>query len=167
MFNYHLSSPLGVLEITGTETALCSVMFGGARHKPAPGRMADSGDMPLAVQETIRQLSEYFAGIRQEFDLPLHPEGTDFRKSVWELLVEIPYSQCISYLELAKRTGDVKRARAVGLANGANPISIIIPCHRVIGSDGKLVGYGGDLWRKEWLLKHELENGPVPQGRLF
>lgn len=166
-FTTYLDSPLGPLEISGDDTAVHSVLFAGAKHKPAPGRAPVPGEAPLSVQRCIAQLQAYFEGTLLDFDLSLLPKGTDFQRKVWDLLQKIPYGQTISYMELAKRLGNTKAIRAVGLANGSNPITIIIPCHRVIGSDGKLVGYGGDLWRKAWLLQHEMEYAPVPQGRLF
>ena len=101
------------------------------------------------------QLREYFAGTRKEFDVTLDIEGTDFQKRVWEELRKIPYGKTISYKSLSEKLGDVKAIRAVGKANGQNPIAIIIPCHRIIGSDGSLTGYAGGLWRKKWLLEHE------------
>ncbi|MDR1680771.1 MAG: methylated-DNA--[protein]-cysteine S-methyltransferase [Prevotellaceae bacterium] len=107
------------------------------------------------LQACIRQLDEYFAGRRRSFDLPLAPSGTAFQRGVWQALAAIPYGQTISYLELARRIGNSKAVRAVGRANGQNKIVIIVPCHRVIGAHGTLVGYTGGLWRKEWLLKHE------------
>jgi methylated-DNA-[protein]-cysteine S-methyltransferase len=105
--------------------------------------------------EITEQLDGYFAGERQDFGLALAPHGTAFQLRVWEELTRIPFGETISYSELARRLGDPKLVRAVGLANGRNPISIIIPCHRVIGADGSLVGYGGGLERKQWLLEHE------------
>lgn len=107
------------------------------------------------IKNCIKQLDEYFAGSRTEFHLPLIQAGTTFQQTVWQELLHIPYGKTISYLELSKRLGNVKAIRAVGTANGNNSISIIVPCHRVIGSNGDLVGYGGDLWRKKWLLEHE------------
>jgi methylated-DNA-[protein]-cysteine S-methyltransferase len=112
---------------------------------------ASAGPLPQAV----RQLSEYFAGTRREFDLPLRLEGTAFQQRVWRGLTEIPYGATWSYGQLAKRIGNPNASRAVGLANGRNPISILVPCHRVIGADGSLTGYGGGLERKRWLLAHE------------
>ena len=112
-------------------------------------------DNPAPLEETIRQLLAYFAGQLREFNVPLAPEGTPFQKNVWGHLCEIPYGETISYGVLARRTGNPKASRAVGLANGANPIPIIIPCHRVIGSNGKLTGYGGGLSIKEKLLALE------------
>lgn len=167
MFTHYANSPLGLLEIGGDAEGIYCVKFSDAKHKPAPGRQASEGPMPPAVAACAEQLDAYFAGQRLTFDLHLKPQGTEFQRKIWELLLEIPYNETISYLELSKRFGDTKAIRAVGSANGHNPIAIIIPCHRVIGSDGTLVGYGGDLWRKAWLLKHELEYGPVPQGKLF
>jgi methylated-DNA-[protein]-cysteine S-methyltransferase len=101
------------------------------------------------------QLDAYFAGALEAFDVPLAPTGTPFQQRVWDELTRIPFGETISYSELARRLGDPKLVRAVGLANGRNPISIVIPCHRVIGADGSLVGYGGGLERKQWLLEHE------------
>jgi methylated-DNA-[protein]-cysteine S-methyltransferase len=108
-----------------------------------------------ALEECLAQIDQYFQGTRQEFSLQLAPEGTDFQQQVWRELSKIPYGQTASYLDIARAIGNEQAVRAVGAANGQNPISIIIPCHRVIGSDGKLTGYGGGLWRKEWLLTHE------------
>ncbi|MBN1937224.1 MAG: methylated-DNA--[protein]-cysteine S-methyltransferase [Anaerolineae bacterium] len=110
--------------------------------------------MPV-IEMALVQLDEYFSGVRRVFDLPLGLHGTEFQQRVWRQLLEIPYGQTASYAEVARALGNPQAVRAVGLANGKNPISIIVPCHRVIGSDGNLVGYGGGLWRKEWLLKHE------------
>jgi methylated-DNA-[protein]-cysteine S-methyltransferase len=108
-----------------------------------------------AIKNCIKQLNEYFAGSRTEFDIDTLQTGTEFQQTVWKELCNIPYGRTISYLELSKRIGNVKAIRAVGTANGNNSISIIVPCHRVIGSNGDLIGYGGDLWRKKWLLDHE------------
>ena len=117
-------------------------------------RTADVSGDPIIAQ-CARELDEYFSGTRKTFDLPLMPEGTPFREKVWAELQRIPYGEAISYAELARRTGNPKASRAVGGANHHNPISIIIPCHRVIAADGSLCGYGGEVWRKEWLLRHE------------
>jgi methylated-DNA-[protein]-cysteine S-methyltransferase len=106
-----------------------------------------------------KQLDEYFTNKREIFDIPLDLKGTDFQKRVWSELLKIPYGKTISYKELSLKLGDVKSIRAVGAANGANPVSIIVPCHRVIGSDGSLTGYAGGLWRKQWLLEHESIDG--------
>jgi methylated-DNA-[protein]-cysteine S-methyltransferase len=117
------------------------------------GWVEDATAQPLAA--TRRQLSEYFAGSRRTFELPLRLEGTAFQQRVWRELTEIPYGETWSYGQLATRIGKPSASRAVGLANGRNPISILVPCHRVIGADGSLTGYGGGLERKQWLLAHE------------
>ncbi|MBL7782785.1 MAG: methylated-DNA--[protein]-cysteine S-methyltransferase [Saprospiraceae bacterium] len=166
-FTTFIHSPIGLLEITGTDTSVYSILFVETERRPLALQPASEGEIPGAIKEATRQLNEYFEGKRLTFDLPLQPKGTDFQQHIWNLLLDIPYGVTTSYLEISKRYGDTKAIRAVGAANGSNPITIIIPCHRVIGSNGKLVGYGGDLWRKEWLLKHELEHAPVPQGKLF
>jgi len=113
-----------------------------------------SEDSPV-LDQTVQQLQEYFSGTRTEFKIPVAPDGTDFQKAVWQELQKIPYGQTISYIELARRMGDEKKTRAVGLANGKNPISIVIPCHRVIGANGHLVGYGGGIENKRWLIDFE------------
>jgi len=148
-----MESPLGPLLVAGDKSALREIRFVNGRHaaKPDPGWKEDAA--PL--KETLRQLRAYFAGELEEFDLPLAPEGTTFQLEVWKRLCGIPYGETISYGELARRIGNPKASRAVGLANGSNPIPIIIPCHRVIGSNGKLTGYGGGLPIKEKLLALE------------
>ncbi len=114
-----------------------------------------SATTSAVLQTTIEQLDEYFAGTRKQFDLPLHPSGTAFQQKVWDQLIKIPYAETVTYLHMAKRLGNVKSIRAAASANGKNPIGIIIPCHRVVGADGKLTGYAGGLHRKQWLLEHE------------
>lgn len=116
--------------------------------------LAGSSENHLIIK-CMQQLQEYFDGKRTEFELPLQQEGSAFQQRVWTALNNIPYGRTISYLELSKRIGNAKAIRAVGTTNGKNTISIIVPCHRVIGSNGNLTGYGGDLWRKQWLLEHE------------
>jgi methylated-DNA-[protein]-cysteine S-methyltransferase len=153
--NYtYLESPIGTLLIAGDEQAVTQINFpkNGKPQQPEPG-WNESSRGPVA--EAVRQLKEYFAGKRTDFDLPLAPDGTQFQRSVWERLQEIPYGETISYGELAKRVGNPKASRAVGAANGCNPIPIVIPCHRVIGSNGKLTGFGGGLPTKEALLALE------------
>lgn len=120
--------------------------------------------IPEVLEDAVYQFREYFEGNRKKFDLKLNPQGTDFQQKVWLALLDIPYGKTISYLELSKTLGDVKAIRAVAAANGKNPLWIIVPCHRVIGSNGDLTGYAGGLHRKKWLLEHE---SPVKQGRLF
>ena len=149
--NFHsayYNSPIGMIKITGSENGIRSVDF---VDEQAP---KDSQSHPI-LDECVLQFDEYFKGERKEFTVKLNPEGTEFQKIVWNKLLKIPFGRTVSYMELAKAIGDVKAIRAVGAANGKNKIAIIIPCHRVIGSNGKLTGYAGGLWRKEWLLKHE------------
>lgn len=116
--------------------------------------LSETSSHPL-LQKCVAQLNEYFAGERIIFDLPLQQKGSAFQQTVWNQLLKISYGKTISYMELAKRTGDVKAIRAVGTTNGKNQLAIIVPCHRVIGSNGSLTGYAGELWRKQWLLEHE------------
>jgi len=146
----YYSSPIGTLEIKGNENGLMSLLFMDEEVEPT-AKVHDS------IKEVTYQLDEYFNGIRKEFGLKLNPEGTEFQKKVWTELVEIPFGKTCSYLDVSVKLGDEKATRAVGNANGKNPIAIIVPCHRVIGSTGKLTGYSGGVWRKEWLLKHETE----------
>lgn len=153
--NYsYLDSPIGTLLIAGDDQAIHRIEFpaNGKARRPEAGWL-ESKRGPVA--EAIRQLREYFARRRSEFDLPLEPQGTEFQRTVWNRLREIPYGETISYGELARRVGNPKASRAVGAANGQNPIPIVIPCHRVIGSNGKLTGFGGGLPTKEALLALE------------
>jgi methylated-DNA-[protein]-cysteine S-methyltransferase len=147
-----METPIGRLLLTSDGSGLRRIDF--ANGKSHSAQQLHNENFP-ALTETIRQLSAYFAGELEEFDIRLAPEGTQFQKNVWRHLCEIPYGETISYGELARRIGNPKASRAVGLANGTNPIPIIIPCHRVIGSDGKLTGYGGGLPVKEKLLALE------------
>ena len=142
-----LKTPVGYIEITGSESGLRTLVFLDFRVRLQP--------VPSCLRPCIAQLEEYFHGMRRSFDLKLDLHGSQFQLKVWNELVQIPYGQSISYLELARRIGNVKAFRAVGGANGHNPVSIIVPCHRVIGSNGRLVGYRGGLKRKKWLLEHE------------
>lgn len=166
IFTKYINSPLGELEISATEEYLTSVLFVDARKKPSP-RKAVSDYIPAIIEEYIKQITEYFEGNRTNFNLPIHHEGTDFQKVVWKELENIPFGKTISYLELSRRIGNEKAIRAVGTTNGNNKFNIIVPCHRVIGSDGSLVGYGGDLWRKKWLLEHEAKTTGNYQTSLF
>lgn len=145
-----IDSPLGPIEICGNETAIMSLFFLDEDSYPE-----QDDDMPMVMRECIQQLHEYFKGDRKEFGFRFQAVGTDFQQKIWALLSGIPYGKSISYLELSRRYGDPKAIRAVAAANGKNKLSIIIPCHRVVGSNGKLIGYGGGLWRKRWLLEHE------------
>ena len=144
-------SPIGVIEILGTEQGLTAVNF--VRRRPR-----EANTLEPALRAALVQIDEYFRGKRREFSLVLNLEGTDFQKKAWQQLVRIPYGRTATYAEVAAAVGRPEAARAVGQANHRNPISIIVPCHRVIGSGGRLVGYGGGLWRKEWLLAHERRN---------
>ena len=153
----YLHSPVGTLEIKGDENGLVSVHFLDSEEKTTTS-------ISKFLQPAIDQLLEYFKGDRTKFDLKLNPEGTPFQKKVWEQLMKIPFAKTVSYQEIANRLGNPKVIRAAASANGKNPIAIIIPCHRVIGSDGSLTGYAGGLHRKKWLLDHEC---PVKQQSLF
>jgi methylated-DNA-[protein]-cysteine S-methyltransferase len=148
-----MESPIGPLLLAGDDEGLHEISFVNGRHPARPDPSWNENPGPL--QETIGQLRAYFAGELENFDLPLAPQGTPFQLIVWKQLCEIPYGETISYGELAGRIGNPKASRAVGLANGSNPIPIVIPCHRVIGSNGKLTGYGGGLPIKEKLLALE------------
>lgn len=162
-----LPSPIGPLAVIAQDGAITHVHMGEAKHGPADdafGEPADPTEEPFAAAST--QLAAYFAGELREFDLPLAPRGDPFHQRVWALLREIPYGETRSYGDLARALGDRNLAQAVGTANGRNPIAIVIPCHRVIGADGTLVGYAGGLERKRFLLA--LEEPPAAQvGRLF
>ena len=158
-----VDSPIGRL-LLQTDGASLTGLYMDVAGRPFPG-MNDSEEDANAspLPEAARQLQEYFAGNRRDFDLPLRLNGTLFQQRVWRALTEIPYGETWSYGELAKRIGNPNASRAVGLANGRNPISILVPCHRVIGADGSLTGYGGGLQRKQWLLAHEgLQGGQRP-----
>lgn len=148
--------PLGVVKIVGDANGISEISI------LDEGEVSDS--IPNDLEQAVIQLQEYFERKRTHFDLKLNPKGTDFQQSVWQELLNIPYGETLSYMELSKKIGDVKAIRAVAIANGKNPLWIVIPCHRVIGTDGSLTGYAGGLWRKKWLL--ELEN-PTNQQSLF
>jgi methylated-DNA-[protein]-cysteine S-methyltransferase len=142
-----INSPIGYLEISANGKGISSLYFLDS--------FTGAGKPEGIVKVCSDQLEEYFEGKRKEFYLDLDLEGTEFQKKVWNELLKIPFGETISYLELSKRIGNVKAIRAVGNANGKNPVSIIVPCHRVIGNNGSLIGYGGGLWRKRWLLEFE------------
>ncbi len=159
----YYKSPVGTLILHETAGAVSAILFANSQK----GEKVQEKDIVFEAPSTMvlikcfEQLDEYFAGKRKVFDLPLSQQGTEFQKSVWNKLLDIPFGRTISYKELSKRIGNIKAIRAVGTTNGNNSICIIVPCHRVIGSNGDLTGYGGDLWRKKWLLDHEssIENG--------
>ena len=140
-------SPIGLIEIAGNSDSITALQF---TEQPRAGN-AESSILQLAKQ----QLAEYFDKKRHEFDLNLQLDGTPFQKTVWAYLLTVPFGKIISYQDVANGIGNPKAVRAVGAANGKNPISIIVPCHRIVGGNRHLIGYGGGLWRKEWLLKHE------------
>lgn len=147
-------SPVGPITLVASPTGLRAVVWDGDAADAPETSDAVPGRTPV-LDEAVRQLDEYFAGRRLEFDLPLEPIGTEFQLDVWQVLRGIPYGQTISYGEQARRLGDAKKARAVGGANGRNPLGIVVPCHRVIGADGSLTGFGGGIDSKKWLLEHE------------
>lgn len=151
-----IQSPLGITKIEGDENgiAVISVLSEGKETKKIPD----------TLKEAVIQLQEYFEGKRTEFTFKLNPQGTEFQQKVWQELLNIPFGKTTSYMDLSKKLGDVKAIRAVASANGKNPLWIVVPCHRVIGSDGSLTGYAGGLWRKQWLLEHE---NPNKQQSLF
>jgi len=151
-----IKTPLGFAQVKGDENGLASItVFDDEQLEDL---------IPEVLEDAVYQLQEYFEGTRKAFDLTLNPQGTDFQKRVWEELLNIPFGKTMSYLELSKKLGDVKAIRAVAAANGKNPLWIVVPCHRVIGSNGDLIGYAGGLHRKKWLLEHE---SPVKQQTLF
>lgn len=152
----YIKTPLGIAKIVGDEEGISIIS------------VSDEGEVstniPTDLQEAVSQLNDYFEGKRNDFTFKLNPSGTEFQQKVWKGLLEISFGKTMSYLELSKKLGEVKAIRAVASANGKNPLWIVVPCHRVIGTDGSLTGYAGGLWRKKWLLEHE---NPTNQGRLF
>jgi len=153
----YIPTPLGIAKLEGDVDGLASISVLDSENKPTEV-------IPEVLEDAVYQLKEYFEGQRQEFNLTLNPQGTDFQKQVWDELLTIPFGKTMSYLDLSKKLNNVKAIRAVAAANGKNPLWIIVPCHRVIGSDGSLTGYAGGLHRKKWLLAHE---NPVKQTSLF
>lgn len=144
----YYESDIGVFKISGSEAGLGAIEFTDLKHRPTT-------NVPACLRTCFAQLDEYFSGKRTQFDLKLAPKGTEFQKAVWHELMKIPYGRTTTYLEIANVMGKPEAVRAVGAANGQNRIPIIIPCHRVIGSNGMLIGFGGGIWRKEYLLRHE------------
>ena len=156
MLTAYIKTPLGIATIIGDENGVSEISVsqeGGV-----------SIIIPAVLQEAVLQLQDYFEKKRTSFDFKINPKGTDFQIKVWNALLEIPYGKTRTYLEQSKFLGDIKAIRAVASANGKNPLWIVIPCHRVIGTDGSLTGYAGGLWRKKWLLEHE---NPTTQQSLF
>ena len=156
-------SPIGTLEIRSADNFITAIYFinswKGAKFNE--DEISFTNPVSDILKKCFKELDEYFAGERKIFSVDITQDGTAFQQRVWKELTNIPYGNTISYLELSKRIGDTKAIRAVGTTNGKNNISIVVPCHRVIGSDGDLIGYGGDLWRKKWLLEHE---GKIANG---
>ncbi|MRI00982.1 methylated-DNA--[protein]-cysteine S-methyltransferase [Kriegella sp. EG-1] len=152
-----IKTPLGIAKLIGDTDGLISFTVLNKEE-------VITDIIPEILEDAVYQLNEYFEGKREYFDLELNLQGTDFQKKVWQALSDIPFGKTKSYLELSKTLGDVKAIRAVAAANGKNPLWIIVPCHRVIGSDGSLTGYAGGLYRKKWLLEHE---SPIKQQSLF
>ena len=146
-----INTPLGIAQITGDANGITQIS------------VIDEGDVsseiPTGLQNAVTELNDYFQGKRTHFDFKLNPKDTEFQQKVWQALLEIPYGKTCSYMDLSKKLGDVKAIRAVASANGKNPLWIVVPCHRVIGTDGSLTGYAGGLWRKKWLLEHESPSG--------
>lgn len=153
IFTTYYHSPVGLLKISGTQDYISEVSF----HDTTQKSDGSKKDMPPMLIQCIEQLIQYFNGERRIFELPINQTGTPFQQETWSLLMTIPYGKTISYLQLAIKTGDPKATRAVASANGKNNVAIIVPCHRVIGANRELVGYGGGLWRKKWLLEHEMK----------
>ncbi len=150
-------TPIGTAKITGSEKGIRSISI-------VDDDLPDSIDIPEVLKACVFQLEEYFNGERTVFNLELDLQGTEFQKEVWKSLLDIPFGKTITYARQSVKLGDIKKIRAVATANGKNPLWIVIPCHRVIGSDGSLTGYAGGIWRKKWLLQHE---NPTQQQSLF
>lgn len=155
-YECYVSTPLGIAHVKGNSGGLTNLVLTGNEQSET--------EVPAQLEAVVTQLQEYFNGTRSTFNLVLNPEGTSFQRRVWKALLEIPFGKTISYLKLAQQLGDPLAVRAVAAANGKNPIWILMPCHRVIGSDGSLTGYAGGLGRKRWLLNHE---SAQPQQVLF
>ncbi|RTY92580.1 methylated-DNA--[protein]-cysteine S-methyltransferase [Flavobacterium sp. GSP27] len=152
----YIKTPLGIAKIIGDESGISRILV--------TEEGLCSNTIQAVLQQAVVQLNEYFEGKRTDFDFKLNPKGTEFQQKVWKSLLDIPYGKTRTYLEQSKILGDVKAIRAVASANGKNPLWIVVPCHRVIGTDGSLTGYAGGLWRKKWLLEHE---NPTTQQSLF
>ncbi len=144
---FYTESPIGIIEIEANDDGICQVNF-------VENKTFESAETPI-LRQCANELAEYFEGKRSHFEVKLAAKGTDFQHTVWEKLSKVSFGTTQSYMDIALQLGDAKKVRAVGAANGKNPIAIIVPCHRVIGGNGNLIGYAGGLWRKEWLLRHE------------
>lgn len=154
----YINSPLGITKIIGDENGISVISVSDV------GSNEVSKTIPKILKDAVLQLNEYFEGKRTDFNLKLNPKGTEFQQKVWKALLEIPYGKTVSYMDQTKKLGDIKAIRAVASANGKNPLWIVVPCHRVIGTNGSLTGYAGEIWRKKWLLEHE---NPSSQQSLF
>jgi methylated-DNA-[protein]-cysteine S-methyltransferase len=150
-FTTYYHSPVGLLKISGTANFISEITF----HDTTQKAVGNGKDIPPLLIQCIEQLIQYFNGERRVFDFPINQTGTAFQQETWNLLMTIPFGKTISYMQLAIKSGDPKASRAVAGANGKNNVAIVVPCHRVIGSNRELIGYGGGLWRKKWLLEHE------------
>ena len=151
----YYQSPVGILKISVKEGFINEIIFLEKEEESSFGEAFISDEDKDAFEKCRIQFDEYFAGKRKFFYLPMKQSGTAFQERVWNELIKIPFGKTLSYLQLSQKIGNVKSIRAVGTANGRNNLSIVVPCHRVIGSDGSLTGYAGGLWRKQWLLEHE------------
>jgi methylated-DNA-[protein]-cysteine S-methyltransferase len=158
METVYINSPLGITKIVGDEDGVAVISVSDV------GTNDVSPEIPEVLKEAVSQLQEYFDKKRTDFDFKLNPKGTEFQQKVWKSLLEIPYGKTISYMDQTKKLGDTKAIRAVASANGKNPLWIVVPCHRVIGTNGSLTGYAGGLSRKKWLIEHE---NPTTQQSLF
>jgi methylated-DNA-[protein]-cysteine S-methyltransferase len=158
IFSITMYSPIGVLKLSSDEQLLKSISFDAEF-------IENKGEIPAILIEAKNQLDEYFSGNRHKFDLPIDPEGTEFQRNVWKHIAAVNFGDTKSYIIIAREVNSENSSRAIGMANGRNPLPIIIPCHRIIGQNGKLTGYAGGLERKKWLLLHELKNSG--DGGLF
>ena len=158
-FYTYLNSPVGILKLRSNDAELISISFSDTSGE-------NSSQLPDILIQAVQQLNEYFEGTRKAFSLNLAPAGTTFQKKVWKIVKKVPFGQTATYLEIARQSGSINNTRAVGLANSKNPIPIVIPCHRIIGTNGKLTGYAGGIERKQWLLQHEINN-IIANDRLF
>lgn len=157
----YLHTPIGIAKIVGDEKGISEI---SVLDNDASTSLNSQKDIPACLLDCVEQLNDYFHGNRKEFNLKLNPQGTQFQQRVWNELLNIPYGKTRTYTEQTKKLGDLKAIRAVASANGKNPLWIVVPCHRVIGTDGSLTGYAGGIWRKKWLLEHE---SGVKQQTLF
>jgi methylated-DNA-[protein]-cysteine S-methyltransferase len=152
-YSSYYQSPVGLLRVSGTQHYISEIHF--IDHLESSDAIQSTNEIAPMIIQCVEQLIQYFHGERRQFELPIHQMGSPFQHRVWNELIAIPYGKTISYMDMAKRLGDPKVIRAAASANGKNNVAIVVPCHRVIGSNQEMVGYGGGLWRKKWLLDHE------------